>query len=183
LLAFLALFALLGCATDTAMAAAQLAIFLVAEPGSAADPKLFERTFVASPWSREELAIARTPSIQMPTAQIVAATVERRQTGQSPSPQVQQAIEALKEKGMVAESTTRYFALQLRIESDAARMLREFTGANIGRRVDIRLDGKRLSVVSIRQPVGESLMIFLNETDEARVKSLLSPIVDRLSWK
>jgi hypothetical protein len=63
-LAFLALFALMGSATETAMAAAQLTIFLVAEPGSAADPKLLERTFVASPWSREELAIARTPSIQ-----------------------------------------------------------------------------------------------------------------------
>jgi hypothetical protein len=77
---------------------------------------------------------------------------------------VQEKIEALKEKGMVAESATRYFALQLRIESAAARVLREFTAG-------------------IRQPVGESLMIFLNETDEARVRSLLSPIADRLSWK
>lgn len=179
----LALVMTIGCTTQAATAASRLAFSLVAEPGAVQDPKLFERTTVSSPWSREELAIARTPSLELPIGLITAATVERRQFGQAPNPQMQPALEALKEKGVVVESTQRYFALQLKLDPAAGRMLHEFTRVNVGKRVDVRLDGKRLAVAKIHDPVGESLLVFLNETDEARVRGLLSPIANRVSWK
>ncbi len=117
--------------------------------------------------------IARAPSLEIEASHITSATVERRQIGQVGDPQ----------SGRSPGSERSYFALFLRVEPDAAKRLHNFTGANVGRRIDIRLDGKRLSVAKIHEAAGSALMIFLNETDEERVKQLLLSISDRLSWK
>jgi len=156
----------IACWMDVAIAAPRLAFFLVADDGASTSDKSFERVTVTSRWGRENLMIARAPSLEIEASHITSATVERRQIGQgSPG------------------SEGSYFALFLRVEPDAAKRIHNFTGENVGRRVDIRLDGKRLSVAKIHEAAGTALMIFLNETEDARVKQLLLSISDRLSWK
>jgi len=169
----LAVAIVIACWIDVAIAASRLAFFLVADDGASTPGKSFERATVTSPWGREDLMIARAPSLEIEASHITSATVERRQIGQVGDPQ----------SGRSPGSERSYFALFLRVEPDAAKRLHNFTGANVGRRIDIRLDGKRLSVAKIHEAAGSALMIFLNETEEERVKQLLLSVSDRLSWK
>ena len=156
----------LACWIDVAIAAPRLAFFLVADDGASTSDKSLERVTITSRWGRENLMIARAPSLEIEASHITSATVERRQIG----------------PGAPGREGS-YFALFLRIEPDAGKRIHDFIGAHVGRRVDIRLDGKRLSAPKIHEAAGPALMIFLNETEEERVKQLLLSISDRLSWK
>jgi len=156
----------IACWIDVAIAAPRLAFFLVADDGASTSDQSFERATITSPWGRENLMIARAPSLEIEASHITSATVERRKMGQG----------SLGSEGS-------YFALFLRIEPDTAKRIHNCTGANVGSRVDIRLDSKRLSVAKIHEATGTALMIFLTETEEERVKQLLLSISDRLSWK
>ena len=179
----LAVAIVIACWIDVAIAASRLAYFLVADDGASTPGKAFARATVTSPWGREDLMIAHAPSLEIEASRITSATVERRQIGQVGDSQIQRSLQDLEKSGRPPGSERSYFALFLRVEPDAAKRLHNFTGANVGRRIDIRLDGKRLSVAKIHEAAGSALMIFLNETEEERVKQLLLSVSDRLSWK
>src|SRR5437867_3711552 len=150
----------MACVTETAPAA-QRGMFLVAEEPPTADASLFERTIVSSVWGRGELSIARTPSLEIALEEIAAATVERRRSGEPLPPAV---LEELKKEGVVvgpSSSSFTYLRLTLNFRPDAAKVLHQFTSANVRRSVDIRLDGRRLAVGMILEPVGEAVTCIL----------------------
>src|SRR5947207_2663749 len=91
----LAVAILVGCWTDAGMAASRFAFYRVADDGGNTQGGSFERATVVSPWGREDLMIARAPSLEVEASHITSASLERRQIDRPGDPQAQRSYFAL----------------------------------------------------------------------------------------
>jgi len=111
--------------------------------------------------SGKEIYIAQAPALIFHAADIVSVIIKRkRSTG--PSRQPHTAI--------------------ISLQPDAGTQLEEFSQSNVGKRVDIRLNGERLSTPLIVAPISLGRVTLDVGPSRERINKLFGPLGAKLSW-
>ena len=92
-------------------------------------------------------------------------------------------IAATEIMSVIVEPNKKGYRATIRIDSNAAQRLYEFTERNIGKRVDIRFDRERLSALTIVAPVSAGLIILDVVQTETRINEVFAPLGSKLIWK
>jgi len=111
--------------------------------------------------SGKEIYVAQTPMLIFHAADIVSVVIKRkRPTGESGQPHT--AI--------------------ITLQPDAGTQLEEFSHNNVGKRIDIRLNGERLSTPLIVAPIALGRVTLDVGPSRERINKLFGPLDAKLSW-
>ncbi len=170
-------------------ASGELLFFRATEDSAqyARDPERYDRVSFPSPPAGETKVVyaERQPTLRIALSEITSVTVEKKRFYKNKS--LEDAVrEALRLKGEdTGEMGVQYYY-------DATFTLRPHAGSQVAKlsheeTFDLRLGSNRLSIGQFTRPPAntavDTLAFPLIETDAQRIRAILSPLKDRVTWK
>jgi hypothetical protein len=126
--------------------------------------------------------VERTPALAIPIALVTQLSIERRTVHAS----VERALKDELGQSTIPKPTpdTRFtYVATVTLNPTAAAMFKPFAAKNEGGLLEVRLAGKRLALVTLVGPFeGTRFTTTLVEQDADRIKAIVAPLKDRVTW-
>jgi preprotein translocase subunit SecD len=136
----------------------ELMLFETAESVAPTTSNTYDRFVLPS---GKEIYIAQAPALIFHTADIASVVIKRQRPTRTPG--------------------QRHTAI-ISLQPDAGAQLEEFSQSNVGKRVDIRLNGERLSTPLIVAPISLGRVTLDVGPSRERINKLFGPLGAKLSW-
>jgi hypothetical protein len=153
----------------------------------ARDPGRYDRASFSSTPVGDTMVVyvERQPTLRVPLSDIRSVTVEKKRFYKNKSLE-DAVLEALgkKKKDTSEEGAEYYYDVTFRLRPNAGRQIAKLSHRET---FDLRLGNDRLSIGHFtRRAAGnivDTLAFPLIETDPQRIRAILSPLKDRVTWK
>ena len=150
------------------------------------NPSKYDRVVLPPLSSLEEVYVERLPSLRIRIEEIKSVVIEREKVRTDLQKTINELLGLKGEEKDGEKDSNEIFVYKATIylSEQGAKRFKDFADKHDREKFDLRLQTRRLSLIIILGPFrGNLFSTYLEEDNLGRIKELLSPINDKVTWR